>query len=198
VFERLELQAQATYCLEHISIIDLQERDYEAVERSIARLCEISTAWPTFYAHAVEYEIRVRLAFETRSPKPLGGFEVKSGMLAPFSKAPRARLNVEALELGKLIVLNSTSSLETCITLVQELHSRLRNRCDQDFVVAALTSALTRIDRAREGAHIVRDYLVNHRRERAFLLPSLLRAASEVGVSIPERYSVETPNVEVG
>ena len=105
---------------------------------------------------------------------------------------------MEALELGKLIVLDTTSSLEKCITLVQELHSRLKNRCDQDFVVAVLTSALSKTDRAREGAHILEDYLVNHRRERAFLLPSLLRAASEVGVSIPERYSVETPNVEVG
>ena len=198
VFERLELQAQATYCLEHLSIIDLQEQDYEAVERNLAKLCEVGTAWPTFYAHAVEYEIRVRLAFETRSPKPLGEFEVKSGMLTPFSKAPRARLNVEALELGKLVVLNTTSSLEKCITLVQELHSRLKNRCDQDFVVAALTSALSKTDRAREGARLLEDYLANHRRERAFLLPSLLRAASEVGVSIPERYSIETPNVEVG
>jgi hypothetical protein len=67
VFERLQLSSQLTHCLEHLSILELQERNYSAVESCLSKLHSISTQSAGFYTKAVEYEIRVQLAFEINS-----------------------------------------------------------------------------------------------------------------------------------
>ena len=194
VFERLALAGQLTSCLEHLCIMDLQEADYSSVERNLSRIQELGTESPEFYAHAVEYEIRVRLAFETGSLDPMNGFTVSRTTLAPFRRAPRARLNIAALELGEHLLRGSEDSIEESLTVVQQLQPPLRNRCDHDFVVAAVASAFSRLGRRVEASSVLDDYFINSRREEAFLLPSLVRVAGELSVSVPSRYQALAPS----
>ncbi len=188
VFERLSLAGQLTYCLEHLCIMDLQESEYPSVERNLLRIRELGAEAPGFYAHAVEYEIRVRLAFETNSFIPLAGFDVLRAAFVPFMRAPRTRLNIAALELGEHLVRGGAAPIEPSLTVVQQLHPQLRNRCDQDFVVAVMARALSVLGRTAEALSEINDYFARSRREDAYLLPSLVGIAEELNVSVPSRY----------
>jgi hypothetical protein len=194
VFERLSLPAQVTYCLEHICIVDLQQADYGTVESNLQRIAAINDERSTFYAHAVEYEIRVRLAFETNSAAPLDGFVVQRRLLAPFARAPRTQINIAALELGEKLILGNTQLRES-VQLVQSLYKHLKNRCDQDFTVSVLASAMGSLGHESEASAAVRQYLEIERREQEYLLPSLSRLASRLGVAVPERYAQNSPTV---
>ena len=188
VFERLGLPSQLTHCLEHKCLIDLQEADYAAVESILKALREISAQSLGFYPQAIEYEIRVRLAFETRSAKPLRDFEVPREALAPFRKAPRTRLNIAALELGEDLTLENPSTAES-LAVVRRLHHQFKGRCDQDFVMAAMATALSRFAQREEAATLLDEYFALYRREETYLLPSLVRIAHELGASVPARYT---------
>jgi hypothetical protein len=193
VFERLGLHGQLTYCLEHLCIIDLQEADYPSVERNLSRIHELGDQSPGFYAHAVEYEIRVRLSFETNTLNALSGFEVRRAAFAPFRRAPRTQLNIAALELGEHLLCGSGGTTEEFLSVVQRLYPPLKNRCDQDFVVAVIATALSGLDRGHEASSVLDDYLTRSRREDAYLLPSIVRLARALCVSLPSRYSAALP-----
>jgi len=190
VFDRLVLPGQLTYCLEHLCIIDLQGADYSSVEQTLLKINELGAESRGFYAHAVEYEIRIRLAFETNSLLPIDGFDVPREVFVPFSRAPRTRLNVAALELGDRLLRGSEAEIEASLTVVQQLHSPLENRCDQDFAVSVLAHGLRRLGKNTEAASLLDHYLRHSRREEAHLLPSLVHAAGELGVSLPARYTL--------
>jgi hypothetical protein len=185
IFDRLSLPDQLTYCLEHLCVIDLQEADYPAVTQTLLKVMKLGAESSSFYSRAVEYEIRVRLAFETGSELPLKGFRTPSDALAPFARASRARLNIAALELGDRLVRQSDSDLQTALRVVSELQPMLKNRCDQDFVIAVMATAMMRLDRRLEAAYHITDYLTCSRRERDYILPSLVRIVGELGVTTP-------------
>ena len=191
VFERLSLVGQTVMCLEHLCLLDLQEGNYTAVEQSLGRIVEINDSHPTFYAHAVEYEIRVRLAFERRSVRYLERFQVRRRMLRPFSRASRARESIATLELAENLVLGSLASLEALLSVVVDHYSVLRNRCDQDFVLAVIVSALRQLGRHEEASATLHDYLTIHRRETEQLLPSLIQAANDLSIPVPSRYRLQ-------
>jgi AAA ATPase-like protein len=188
VFERVSLPGQTTPCLEHLCILGLQSADYASVERNLSKIREIGATSPTFYAHAIEYEIRVRLAFETRSSIPLHGFEPRRGTFTSFARVPRASLNIAALELGEALVLGSGESIEQPLETARELYLALRNRGDQDFVIAVIATALQTLGQPSEASALVEDYFNKHRREQSNLLPSLLRAARDLNVAVPRRH----------
>lgn len=189
VFDRLSLHNQLTYCIEHVCLMDLQESKYSSAEKSICRMKDIGAEWPSFYAHAVEYELRVRFDFEHWSVNALDGFSVQESALAPLRRAPRTRLNITALELAHQLLLGSPESIEEKLCATQAQYTALRDRCDQDFVVAAMARALRELNRKVETAALIHEYLFSARREADFLLPSLVRLAAEAGVDIPPRYA---------
>lgn len=187
VFERLRLPGQLAHCLEHVCIIDLHEGDFDAVSSSLGKIRDVNSQTSGFYAVAVEYEIRVFLAFELGSVTPLDGFVPSRTAFDPLRKGTRSGLKIAALELGEDLVRGTpfAESFES----VDLLHRRFRSRCDQDFVVAVLVEALRRFGRRDEAASRLTDYLLHQRREMSSLLPSLIRQAGHMGVAVPLQYA---------
>jgi DNA-binding SARP family transcriptional activator/tetratricopeptide (TPR) repeat protein len=182
VFERLSLPTQLTHCLEHVSTMDLHDSNFGSVETTISRIQELSSVDSNFYVRAVEYELRVRLAFETRSAEPLSGFEVPQDALAPLRLTARGRLTLAALELGDRLLRGSDVEVRDSLLTVNELKPILQNRCDQDFVNAAVARALLRLNAGEEASRVLREYLTKHRREPGHVLPSLALLAHDLGV----------------
>jgi hypothetical protein len=168
--------------LEHLCVVDLQEAHYDAVQQTVARIHEMVQIAPTFYSRAIEYELRVHLAFETQSLDVLAQFKVPSDALEPFRHAARSQLNVAAVELGDCVMRGSDAEVEAALAAINRLQPAFRGRCDQDFVTAVMTAALRRLGRHAEATHLLSDYLQNSRREPYYLLPSLVRLASEAGI----------------
>jgi hypothetical protein len=182
VFERLSLPAQLTHCLEHLSLIDLQDADYASVERVLAKVQELWAKTPTFYSQALEYQIRVRLAFETQSRFALEGYSVPYDALMPFRLFARGRLSIAALELGDQLVRGSNSEVQTFLKKVEDLKPALHVRCDQDFVHAVMGAALVRLGDRLKATRLISEYLVHARREPGNVLPSLARLAAELEI----------------
>jgi DNA-binding SARP family transcriptional activator len=196
VFHRLSLNDQLTVCLEHLCVVDLQEADYDAVQHTISRVHEIADVAPTFYNRAIEYELRVHLAFETQSPDVLAQFKVPSDALDPFRHAARSRLNVAAIELGDSIIRGTDVEVGAALAIVKQLQPPFRGRCDQDFVTSVTTTAFRRLGMHAEATQLLGDYLQNSRREPDYLLPSLVRLASEAGIGINRfSYHVAPPQL---
>ena len=177
VFERLSLTNQLLYCLEHSCINHLQQGDLVSAAGTLARIESVATDSSGFYPRAVQYELRVRLAFESSSLAPLAGFSVRRADLEPFSSAPRARLNVAALELGEECLRGAVSVESPLFREVQALHTALRNRCDQDFAAAVLAATLLKSGQWADAQSSLTTYLTQDRRETTGLLPSLSRLA---------------------
>ncbi len=192
VFERLSLTNQVVYCMEHLSLMDLQEGQFDAVAKSIDALHGLGVENPTeFYAHAIEYELRVRLAVESGDSSLLRDFQVRREYLAPFQRAPRTRLNILALDLGDSLLRGAPGVVASKLAEAEELFPTLRNRCDQDFVVTVMAQAMCLLERSADAQVLMRDYLCLFRRESDFLLPSLRRAATSLEVAIQLRYDSE-------
>jgi hypothetical protein len=189
VFDRLRLPSQLALCLEHLFSIDLQEGDYLAASGLLSRVHELGLESPGFYLSAIEYDVRVRLAFETDSRTPLEEFHAPPQALTPFSRAPRTHLHVSALQLGDALLRGPDADVRRSLSVVERLHPALKNRCDQDFVQVVLATGLTRIGRRADAVLALEEYLRGARREFSFLLPSLAKLASELGVPIPKRLS---------
>jgi hypothetical protein len=180
VFERLSLTDQLIICFEHLCLIDLQEGDYPAVEETLRRIQEVAVESPTFYARAVEFEMRQFLAFETQSLKPLENFVVPTSALDPFRHAARGRMKLAALQLADHLMRGSDSDVKKALGVLEELHLELRIRCDQDFVIAFMTSAYLRLGKRSRADRLLSDDLHGSRREPDFLMPSLVRLAEEL------------------
>ena len=183
IFERLSLPAQLTHCLEHLSLIDLQDGDYNSVERTLSRIQELWAKSPTFYSQALEYQIRVRLAFETQSRRPLDGYSVPFEALAPFRLFARGRLSIAALELGDKLLRGSLPDIQVFLANVEAIQPSLDSRCDQDFVIAVMGTALVMLGEPAKAATLLSDYLNRSRREPGKVLPSLARLAGELEIA---------------
>jgi hypothetical protein len=188
VFDRLSLHHQLIHSIEHLCLLEIEDERYQCAHEYLGRLQSIGAERPGFYAHAVEYEIRVRLAFEQRSVQPLVGFNLQESALAPFKRAPRSRLLIAAAELGHRLLTVDYQAIAAKLRVVMEQYPTLKNRCNQDFVVASMALALRTLDQGSEAHVLVTDYLESQRRENDFLLPSLKRISSELNVKIPERF----------
>lgn len=186
VFDRLRLSSQLAHCLEHLFSIDLQEGDYIAAFGTLSRVHELGLESPGFYLSAIEYDVRVRLAFETDSRTPLEEFHAPPQALTPFSRAPRTHLHISALQLGDALLRGSDADVLRSLIVVERLHPALKNRCDQDFAQVVFAKALMRIGRRADAVIALEEYLGGARREFSFLLPSLAKLASELCVTIPE------------
>jgi hypothetical protein len=162
--------------------MDLHDGAFGAVETTISRIQELISIASNFYARAVEYELRVRLAFETSSTDPLKGFQAPQDALAPLRLTARGRLALAALELGDRLLRGSDVEVRNALASVNELRPALQNRCDQDFVYATVAAALVRMNAREEARNTVREYLTTSRRERGHVLRSLALIAGDLGV----------------
>jgi DNA-binding SARP family transcriptional activator len=186
VFERLGLPHQLTFSLEQQALLDLEDGLHSQVQQRLDRVHEVRERSSWFYCQVVEFEIRVRLAFELQSLAPLADFQFDRTALAPFTRVPRSRLNVAALELAEALLVGDDAAISDRFARVEEQYPTFKNRCDQDFVVATAVTALRRMDRVAESRELIDDYFRNSRREQENVLPSLVRLAHKLEIAIPE------------
>jgi hypothetical protein len=185
IFERLSLFKHLAPCLECLSVVDLQDGAYPAVEKTINRLHEISVLESDFFTRGIEYETRVKYAFEIGSRVPLENFDVPADVIPVFHRSTRGRLTIAALHLAHSLLQDEESDVINALAVAVDLRNELQGRCDQDFLISVITKAHLRLGLRSEAKEVLTDYLNYQRREPDYLLPSLVAIARELEIENP-------------
>lgn len=164
-FERLDLSNQAAICIEELGLIAQWNGRFEEASEWIERARTLHQRVGELFASAVEFELRVLLAFETQNPNALPASDMPSDVVVAFNRSKRGRQAMLSLELARRILTMQLDAADEFVTPLLELHNVLARRSCQDTRVAILVAGLQSLGQRDRAASILEYYLANERRE---------------------------------
>jgi DNA-binding SARP family transcriptional activator len=182
-FEQLRLWSEAVVCIEDLGIIALSEAKYDDAQFWIGRATEMRQRGNDVFLAAVEYELRVLLAFERMDADYLPTFSLPVDVRDAFLRPVRSRQIQFALRAAQHIVAGEVSQLGSLLIELETLHQRMRRRGYQDFIVAVLTTGLSVLDRKDNARALLESYLRSDRRELVTRPPAITRIASQLNIA---------------
>lgn len=180
-FERLRLTAQAVLCLEDLGILAQWLGDFEEASEWIERVHLLHTDADDANCRAIEFELRVLLAFATNDPHHLPAFQMPDEVSTGLVRFRRGRQSVMALEVMRK-VLSGEPEFGTELTELLSLHDHMKHRSYQDTIVAAIGAGLIAQQRHECARDIVSEYLSCSRRELRIVTLPLTRVAATLGL----------------
>jgi hypothetical protein len=172
-FERLELTSQSSFCIEELGLLALWSGEYEEAAHWIDKAQEVQLAGGDSFCRAVEYELRVLLAFEAQNTVYLPTVEMPDEVTAALSRSKRGRQSVLTLSLAHRIVGSDGSDVESLVAQLLDLHLEMKSRGFQDQIVEVLVAAMTATGRSEAVNALLRDYVPSRREIRT--LPKTLQ-----------------------
>lgn len=193
-FNRLQLRTQSSLCIEELGLIALWSGQYDDALSWVAKVNAVQQQAPDAFSRAVEYELRVLLAFETEDASYLPSFEMPDDVKAAISRSTRGRQSVLALTLAHKALLSELQTADEVLRELTALHHAMKCRGYQDAIVASLAHSLFAIGRRGDGVDLLRDYVTVSRRELRPLPNRLRRLLEQESSKTLERTEgLETP-----
>ena len=187
-FERLELRPQALLCLEELGLLELRVGNFDNVPNWASRAHAITIATNETFGIAIEYELRMLLAFERNDCSMIPDFELPRDVSDAVSRSKRGRQTVLTLKLTNSLLRNQLADVKDDLEALQLLHSELKDRGYQDHVVAALGRAMLASGENARAAVLIADYELSRRELRdppASLKTLIADCRSDAGASEP-------------
>jgi hypothetical protein len=188
-FDRLCLAKQSTLCVEELGLLALYSGEFDETLHWIAKAhsLEVQTADPL--CRAVEYELRVLLAFETNDDRFLPTFQLPEEVAAAFSRSKRGRQAVLSVETAHRLFQPRGTEFDSAVAELLDLHWALQARGYQDQAVQVLGAAIHSQGEQQRATQLVADYVNIARRE---IRPVPLRLQELVDVRATSAARVST------
>jgi hypothetical protein len=139
-FDRLGLATQSALCIEELGLLAQWSGDVDEQIEWIAKANAVRQQTSDAFCLAVEYELRMLLAFETQDVSYLPTFDMPADVTTALSRSKRGRQSVLALEVLGHVLRGTHGTLDSALLQMKALHVRMKNRGYQDQIVAALVA----------------------------------------------------------
>jgi hypothetical protein len=164
-FERLDLRTQALFCIEELGTLALWRGDgVEALNWAERIRSEESYADASF-ARAIEYELRMLVAFEAENSALMPGFQLSSEFTAALSMSKRGRLALLTLGVAEQVLRQDLPAVERSLQPLLALFLETKTRGNQDHAAAVIAEAMMSLGQRQQAASLMTDYMLNSRRE---------------------------------
>lgn len=181
LFQRLKLTGQAALCIEDLGALAQWQGNFDEALDWIDKAHLLHKQTEDSFCRAVDFELRVLLAFATNDRMHLPTFDMPSDISEALVRSRRGRQSVMALELIRKI-LSEDHAFDTELLQLQELHGAMKNRSYQDTIVAAIAAGLVANGSCSAATELLSEYFSASRRELRPVTSPLSRIAATLGL----------------
>jgi DNA-binding SARP family transcriptional activator len=181
IFDRLDLRTQALFCIEELGSIALWRGNTSEVLNWAERIRSAQNYSDVILARAIEYELRMLVAFETENPALMPSFPLSQDFSAALSRSKRGKQTLLTLALAEHLLRRDLPAVERSLKPLLDLFVETKTRGNQDQAAAIITNAMISLGRSHEAALLMSDYMLSARRE--------LRAPSQHLQTLFDRFS---------
>jgi hypothetical protein len=149
--------------LEELGLLELRAGSFDLVAKWATRARAITDGTNESFGRAIEYELRMLLAFESDDSSMIPDFELPHDFSDAVSRSKRGRQTVLTLSLTNNLLRNRMDVVKKDLEALLLLHSELRNRGYQDQIVSALGTAMLALGDYSRAARLVTEYELSRR-----------------------------------